>query len=91
MALITRSEPTTTSAGYAGFEGSSPSLPLTEPIAERFGIIKSQLLKKGLPKTDVDLLVVATALETGSVLVTNESGLKNLPIEGLVVEDWLSP
>lgn len=65
-------------------------LPMTEDIMDRFGSIKSELLKRGLPKTDFDLVVVATALETGATLVTNERGLKELPLEGLAVEDWLS-
>jgi tRNA(fMet)-specific endonuclease VapC len=71
-------------------EARFPTLPVTRPIAGRYGIVRAELATRGLVKGDFDLLIACTALEEGATLVTNDGGLKDGTIKGLVVEDWLS-
>ena len=40
-------------------------LPMTEAITDRYGAIRAALERMGLPKSDLDLIVVATDLENG--------------------------
>ena len=62
---------------------------VNRPIAERFGDLKASQRQRGLTKSDADLLIAATALETQSVLVTNDRALHDGSIENLSVESWL--
>ncbi|HON12261.1 MAG: type II toxin-antitoxin system VapC family toxin [Fibrobacter sp.] len=55
-------------------------------IAERYGIIVSDLKKKGTPIPTNDIWIAATALETGSRLVTYDNHFDLIP--GLII---LSP
>jgi tRNA(fMet)-specific endonuclease VapC len=64
-------------------------VPLTLGGAEHFGRVKAELRAKGIAKTDLDLLIAATALDLGSTLVTNDGALLDGTIRGLVVENWV--
>lgn len=64
-------------------------LPFDAALAARYATVRVALERKGRPKTDFDLVVACTALEHGASLVTNDGGLKDGAIDGLVVEDWL--
>lgn len=62
-------------------------LPIDKPVADVFGKLKSELEKKGRPRADFDLLVAATALSNGLILVTaNERHFKDIPV--LITENW---
>jgi tRNA(fMet)-specific endonuclease VapC len=67
-----------------------PVLPITRPIVERYGVVRAELAARGVAKSDFDLLIACTALEHGATLVTNDAGLKDCTIVGLLVEDWLA-
>lgn len=66
-----------------------PILTLTEATVERYGSVRADLRRRGLPKSDIDLLIACTALEHGATLVSHDAALKDGAIAGLVVEDWL--
>lgn len=57
------------------------------PILKRFGTIKADLQKQGMPVADADVLIAATTLEKAERLVTGN--VKHFErIAGLVLEDW---
>ena len=64
-------------------------LPFDLALATRYATVRADLERRGRPKTDFDLVVACTALEHGATLITNDGGLKDGAIDGLVVEDWL--
>ena len=64
-------------------------LPLTIEIVHRFGRLKADLERRGVTKQDIDLHIVATAIEAGATLVTNDRALLDGTIPGLTVENWL--
>lgn len=65
-------------------------IPIERSIVERFGEIKADLRKRGIAKSDPDLLIAATALEEESILVTDDGALLDGSISGLKAENWLS-
>lgn len=67
-----------------------PVLPVSDGVVERYAVVRANLGKLGRPKGDFDLLIAATALEAGAVLVSNDGALKDGSIDGLTVEDWLA-
>lgn len=46
---------------------------VTREIAERYGYVKANLSRKGTPISENDIWIAATALETGTRLVSNEA------------------
>ena len=62
------------------------TIPLTAGIAERYGIIVSQLTRHGKPIPTNDIWIAAAVLETGARLVTYDPHFEH--IQGLIV---LSP
>lgn len=72
------------------FASGARVLPFDVAVAGRYATVRAALDKKGRPKTDFDLVVACTALEHGATLVSNDGGLRDGAIEGLIVEDWLS-
>ena len=64
-------------------------LPVTERISRRFADLKTALRQNGIAKSDVDLLIATTALESGATLVTNDGALLAGHIPALAVENWL--
>jgi tRNA(fMet)-specific endonuclease VapC len=65
-------------------------IPFDRAVAARYATVRAALERKGRPKSDFDLVVACTALEHGATLITNDAGLKDGHIDGLVVEDWLT-
>lgn len=65
-----------------------PLVPYDERAAAVYGVIRSQLEKRGLPIGPLDLLIAAQAISRGLVLVTNNSrefeGVKALHLENWV-------
>lgn len=64
-------------------------LPVTERISRRFADLKTALRQNGIAKSDIDLLIATTALDSGATLVTNDSALLAGDIPALAVENWL--
>ncbi|MCG2769279.1 MAG: type II toxin-antitoxin system VapC family toxin [Chloroflexota bacterium] len=65
----------------------SQVLPLTEPIAVRAAAIYADLQRRGELISDADILITATALEHGLVIVTgNVAHFSRIP--GLQVVNW---
>lgn len=64
--------------------------PVDRGVAERFADVKADLRRRGLVKADADLLIAATALHSGAVLVTHDAALLDGAIAQLAVEDWLA-
>ncbi|HXE54200.1 MAG TPA: type II toxin-antitoxin system VapC family toxin [Tepidisphaeraceae bacterium] len=63
-------------------------LDATADVSRRFGEVRAELLDKGLPPPDMDLLNAATALFHDLTLVThNTKDYQNIP--GLRLIDWL--
>ena len=63
-------------------------VPLTLGAVTHFGRLKAQLRTRGIAKTDLDLLIAASALDLGATLVTHDQALLDGAIPGLAVEDW---
>jgi tRNA(fMet)-specific endonuclease VapC len=64
--------------------------PLTLGAASLFGRLKADLRTMGLAKSDLDLLIAASALDLGATLVTHDQALLDGSLPGLLVEDWYS-
>lgn len=65
---------------------------LNTAIAERFGAIKTELRRQGQILADFDLLIAATALVVGQILVTcNTKHFQRLSAFGLQIENWKTP
>ena len=62
-------------------------LPVSEPIAERWGVLTGQSKLKGRPLKAEDGLIAATAIEHGMTLVTrNARDFENLEVQ--VLNPW---
>lgn len=62
-----------------------PVLPFTESDAERFGVLRAAVRDRN--RNAMDRLIAAHAINSGTILVTNnEADFKDYP--GLVVENW---
>jgi predicted nucleic acid-binding protein len=65
-------------------------LDVDQAVAEKFGEIRARLLDQGTPVPSIDLMIGATALVRGLVMVThNVQHFARIP--DMVVEDWLAP
>ena len=61
--------------------------PITDEVLDRTSDLWVEARKGGHPRRDPDLIIAATALEHGRVLVTgNTSDFAWIP--GLIIEDW---
>jgi tRNA(fMet)-specific endonuclease VapC len=65
-------------------------VPLDARVADRWGTLKSRLRARGRGKADIDLLIAATAVEQGAILVTDDAALLAGDIPDLTVENWAS-
>jgi tRNA(fMet)-specific endonuclease VapC len=64
-------------------------LPVTADVTRLFSDIKASLRRRGIAKSDVDLLIATTALDRGATLVTDDQALLAGDIPGLAVENWI--
>ncbi|MDR2712615.1 MAG: type II toxin-antitoxin system VapC family toxin [Clostridiales bacterium] len=62
-------------------------VPFDEDAAEHYGRIRAKLEHEGTPIGSNDIMIAATALSYGSVIVTNNTG-EFSRVQDLVVEDW---
>ncbi len=65
-------------------------LDVTSDVAHKFGEMRADLLERGLPPSDLDLLNAATALVHNLTLVTHNTR-DYLTVPGLHLADWLIP
>jgi tRNA(fMet)-specific endonuclease VapC len=78
---------TTQFARFRTFCANSLILPVTDPIFDRAADYWANAYQTGQSRADTDLIIAATATESGRVLVTgNASHFSWIP--GLVIEDW---
>lgn len=63
--------------------------PIERAVAERFADVKAALRRRGIARSDADLLIAATALALDGVLVTNDGALLDGTITGLHAENWI--
>ncbi len=66
------------------------TLSLTDGVIERYGVVRASLERRGLAKSDFDLLIACTALDLDAVLVTSDQALLDGSITGLRTENWMS-
>ena len=64
-------------------------LPVTAEVADKYGELRAYLQARGRNKTDLDLLIAATAVVVGATLVTDDGALLAGDIPGLRVENWV--
>ena len=69
--------------------GNSDVLPVSLPVLYRAADLWADAGKGGYPRNDADLIIAATALESGRVLVTG-NGPHFSWIPGLSLADWRS-
>ncbi|EKD96676.1 MAG: hypothetical protein ACD_23C01336G0002 [uncultured bacterium] len=65
-------------------------MPLTHAVGENYGQIRSSLERTGQPIGNNDLWIAAHARAEGWVLVTNNER-EFCRVEGLAVENWVTP
>ncbi|MCL1463585.1 type II toxin-antitoxin system VapC family toxin [Argonema galeatum] len=56
-------------------------------IIERASTIHADLKRRGRPIQDADILIAATAITRGLILVSNDSDM--LRVSGITVENWM--
>ena len=65
-----------------------PVIEVTQAIMDTFGMLKSDLEKKGRPLDDFDLIIAATALSLNYTIVTNnQKHFEKIP--GLTMANWV--
>ena len=75
-------------AAFAQFCGANLIVPITDAIILRAADIYADLYQRGMLIGDADILIAATALEHGLVLVTNNTNHFNR-IANLQLQNWL--
>jgi tRNA(fMet)-specific endonuclease VapC len=78
---------TTQLARFQTFCGNSLILPVTDAVFDRAADLWAMAYQTGRPRADTDLIIAATAIENGRVLVTG-NGAHFSWIPTLVIEDW---
>lgn len=61
-------------------------LPWDSACAQRYGVVRADNESRGKKLADLDLLIATHALESGTVLVTNDKAFQY--VDGLPTEDW---
>ena len=74
-------------ARLAEFLAPYRSLPFNDECASVYGRIRARLVRAGLPIGPNDLLIAATAVAFGAVLVTHNTR-EFSRVDGLICEDW---
>jgi tRNA(fMet)-specific endonuclease VapC len=65
-------------------------LDVTEAVGRKFGELRAALFDAGTPAPEMDLVIAATAIVHGLILIThNVRDFDAVP--GLMVQDWLAP
>ena len=64
-------------------------MPWDSRAAAAYGGLRATLERQGTPLGNLDTLIAAHAIATGSILVTNDKAL--VRTQGLQAEDWSSP
>lgn len=82
------SDPPTRTAEVKTLLSQLEILPIDAAVAERFGVVKTDLQRQGQVIADFDLLIAATALVHAVTLVTHNTR-DFIRIPGLVLDDWL--
>ena len=77
-------------AQFPQFAAAADVMPISIPILERAADLWTSALTGGHPHGDADLIIAATALEVGRVLVTGNTQ-HFAWIRGLRIEDWRQP
>ena len=62
-------------------------LPVTSAAAERYGRLKAELARQGMPIPANDIWVAAIAMEAGLIVVSDDAHFQHVP--GLRVENWI--
>jgi len=65
-------------------------LNLDDGIVDLYGSTRAALERRGIVRSDFDLLILCTALRQDAVLVTNDQGLLDVEIDGLRTANWLA-
>lgn len=65
-------------------------IPVTDSVFERAEDLWSIARRSGMPCSDADLIIAATAMDSGRILVTDNTS-HYLWISGLTLEDWRNP
>jgi tRNA(fMet)-specific endonuclease VapC len=65
-------------------------VPFDREAARESARVRTELEKRGIVISPMDLLIAGTALSRGAVLATNNTG-EFSRIEGLRLEDWTLP
>ena len=79
--------PDKTLATVKEFIAAFPALDFDDEIAEKSGEIRATLEKLGAPIGPYDLLIAATAVVKGKILVTNNTREMSR-VQGIKLEDW---
>jgi len=77
-------------AQFAEFCADSLVIPLTEAIFDRAADLWVDAYRYGHPRNDADILIAATALDSGLVLVSGNLSHYSW-IADLIVRDWRAP
>lgn len=79
--------PSRSRANLQRFFASLPSLPFDDSAADVYGKIRAELATRGTPIGPNDLMIAATALSSGLILVTHNT-TEFSRVLGLQYEDW---
>ncbi|MDA1013785.1 MAG: type II toxin-antitoxin system VapC family toxin [Planctomycetota bacterium] len=77
----------TNQAQLSSFFAAIPSLPFDDSASEVYGRIRAELEAQGTPIGPNDLMIAATALSSGLILVTHNTS-EFARVSGLQIEDW---
>ena len=76
-------------AAFEAVSAASEVLPLTDSIIQRAADVYAELYRRGALIEDADVLIAATALEHGLVMISdNEDHFRRIP--SLRVDNWLA-
>jgi len=64
-------------------------LPWTHEAAQRYGVLRADLEKRGESLSSLDCLIAAHALSSGATLITRDKAFRQVP--NLSIEDWTIP
>ncbi len=77
-------------SNFVALAGTSDVLPVSLAVLDRAASLWADAHASGHPRDDADLIIAATALESGRALVTGNVGHFGW-ISGLKIDDWRQP